>query len=124
MQDLILGNRIIVAGSRDFNDYDLLKNKLDHYLSLLDNVVIVSGGAKGADNLGEEYAVEKGLKLVMFPADWNAHGKSAGYIRNKQMAEYATHLIAFWDGKSKGTKHMIDLAKEYNLKIKIVNYGK
>lgn len=118
-----MDNRIIVAGGRDFNNYELLKSKLDYYLGNLDNISIVSGGARGADRLGENYAIEKGLKLAMFPADWNTYGKSAGFIRNKEMAEYSTHLIAFWDGKSKGTKHMIDLAKEYNLKTKIVLYN-
>lgn len=115
-------NRVIVAGGRDFNNYELLRSKLDYYLSNLDNISIVSGGARGADRLGENYAIEKGLKLVMFPANWNEYGKRAGFIRNKEMAEYATHLVAFWDGKSIGTKHMIDLAKEYNLKTKVVLY--
>lgn len=115
-------NRIIVAGGRDFNNYSLLESKLDYYLSNLESFEIVSGGANGADRLGEKYAISKGLKLVMFPADWSL-GKQAGYLRNKEMAEYSTHLIAFWDGKSKGTKHMINLAKENNLKVKVVYYG-
>lgn len=121
--------RVIVAGGRDFSDYNLLKEKLDFYLA---NAVkkghiieIVSETARGADKLGERYAKEKNYKLAYFPADWNI-GKRAGYIRNAQMADYASKgdgaLIAFWDGSSKGTKHMIDLAKEKDLHIRIVKY--
>lgn len=115
-------SRVIVAGGRDFNNYDLLKQKLDIYLANLNNIVIISGKAEGADRLGEEYAKENNYKLVMYQADWNTYGKAAGPIRNKQMAEYGEYLIAFWDGKSKGTKNMIEVAKELGLKIKIVMY--
>lgn len=116
-------NRVIVAGGRDFNDYELLKQKLDTYLSNLKDVEIVSGGCQGADDLGERYAIENRIDLVMFPADWIKYGKAAGPIRNKEMAEYANYLIAFWNGKSKGTANMIKLAQDNNLKIKIIRYG-
>lgn len=112
--------KIIIAGGRTFNDYDLLCKTCDYMLQNQIDIEIVSGTANGADKLGEKYANEKGYKLIKFPADWNI-GKSAGYIRNKEMAEYADALIAFYNG-SKGTKHMIDLAKQYNLKIKVVMY--
>ena len=116
--------KVIIAGSRDFDDYELLKVKCDYYLSnsLDTQIEIVSGTARGADSLGEQYAIDKGYKITKFPADWNQYGKSAGYVRNKQMAEYSDCLICFWDGKSSGTKHMIDLAKSYNLKTKVVIY--
>lgn len=84
--------------------------------------------ANGADTLGETYAKNNCFQIRYFPADWDKFGKSAGYIRNKQMAEYASYrkgygaLIAFWDGKSKGTMHMINLAKEYCLKVFVYNY--
>ena len=78
---------------------------------------IVSGTARGVDQLGERYALERGLKLKKFPANWDKYGRKAGYLRNKEMAEYARILIAFWDGKSKGTKHMIDLAQKYGVFI-------
>lgn len=116
-------NKVIIAGGRDFKDYELLKGKLNIYLSNLENITIVSGGANGADLLGEQYAKEKGLELVIFPADWNTYGKAAGPVRNRQMAEYSDYLIAFWDGKSKGTYNMINTAEELGLKIKIVKYG-
>lgn len=115
--------KVIIAGGRDFNDYNLLKSKCDKFLKNSSNIEIVSGTANGADKLGEKYALENGYKLTKFPADWSL-GKKAGYIRNKQMAEYSDCLIAFWDGLSKGTSHMINLAKEMNLKVRIVKYEK
>lgn len=76
--------------------------------------------ARGADLLGEKYAVERGYHVDRYPADWNGLGKRAGYIRNEQMARNADALVAFWDGQSRGTKHMIDLASRYGLKIRII----
>ena len=117
--------RIIIAGGRDFSDYDMLKDHVDKCINgSLENgnetqvvltpgqteIIIVSGKAKGADSLGERYAKERGYKIEVYPADWKKYGKAAGMIRNKQMAEKADALIAFWDGKSHGTKNMIDLA--------------
>lgn len=115
-------SRVIVAGSRDFNDYQLLKDKLDYYLQNLPDIEIVSGGAKGADALGERYSEEAGYPLKVFPADWDDLGKRAGHVRNAQMAKYANYLVAFWDGKSKGTKGMIDIANKLGLRVKIVRY--
>lgn len=116
--------KVIIAGGRDFNDYKLLVDVCDHMLSTQDpkSIEIVSGCARGADKLGERYAEERGYKIKYFPADWEM-GKSAGYLRNKQMSEYADALIAFHDGFSKGTGHMINLAKEKELKIKVQKYG-
>ena len=120
--------KVIIAGSRNFNDYELLKAELNILIvptiMLHRNIEVVSGTAKGADQLGERYAKEYNLLLKKFPADWDKYGKSAGYHRNKQMAEYATHCVCFWDGISKGTKMMIDLAKTENLKIEIIKYEK
>ena len=115
--------KIIIAGSRTFNNYELLCQNCDKALSLQTEIEIVSGTANGADKLGERYANEKGYKIKQFPADWEKYGKSAGYKRNEEMAKYADALIAFWDGKSKGAKHMIDLAKLYKLKIKVVIFN-
>lgn len=81
---------------------------------------IVSGTCKGADKLGERIAYFGGYDVKQFPADWKTHGKKAGYIRNKEMADYGTHLVAIWDGESKGTKLMIDLAKEKGLPVRII----
>ena len=115
-------NKVIVAGTRYFNDYNLMRTKLDCFLKNLTNVEIVSGAARGADTLGERYAKEHNMQIKQFPADWDKYGKRAGYIRNSQMADYADYLVAFWDGKSRGTLLMINLAKEKGLKIKVVNY--
>jgi hypothetical protein len=114
--------KVIIAGGRDFNDYELLCKKCDHMLSEQSDIEIVSGKARGADSLGERYAKERGYNVKEFPAQWDMFGKSAGYRRNAEMADYADALIAFWDGESKGTNHMINLAKEKNIKIKVVNY--
>ena len=70
--------------------------------------------------LGEAYAKLKGYGIKQFPAKWSEKGKSAGYLRNVEMAQYANALIAFWDGKSKGTRHMIEIAKERGLSVRII----
>ena len=115
--------KVIIAGGRNFNDYENLCQICDKALSKQTEIEIVSGTAKGADKLGEKYANENGYPIKQFPADWDKYGKSAGYKRNEEMAKYADALIAFWDGKSKGTKHMIDLAKRYKLKVKVVIFN-
>lgn len=127
--------RIIIAGSREFNDYNKLKqetlriiNELNFkdYNTKRENVEIVSGTARGADQLGERFAKEFNLGLARFPADWSI-GRQAGYLRNAEMGKYAKQdkeigvLIAFWNG-SKGTKHMIDLATKDGLKVYIVEF--
>ena len=114
--------KVIIAGSRDFDDYEVLRNYCDHVLQNQTDIEIVSGTARGADQLGERYAKERGYSVKQFPADWDKHGRSAGYIRNEEMAKYGDALIAFWNGMSKGTEHMINLAKQYKLKIRICNY--
>ena len=119
--------KVIIAGSRGFSNYKLLKDTCNNALrekKKTHNVIIISGHAKGADALGEKYANDEGFDLEIFPADWKKFGKSAGFRRNEQMAEFADGLIAFWDGESHGTKHMIDIATEKGIKTKIVNYGK
>ena len=113
--------KVIIAGGRDFDDYEKLRTYCDHILEDQTDIEIVSGTAKGADQMGERYAKEKGYPVKRFPADWSK-GKSAGYIRNEEMAKYADALIAFWNGMSKGTEHMINLAKQYGLKIRICDY--
>ena len=130
--------RVIIAGGRDFNDFKLLESNINKIFKQLSdeksisacidesNIEIICGKARGADTLGEQFAKEYKLSIKYFPADWNTYGKSAGYRRNAEMANYAKEdngvLIAFWDGKSKGTKHMIDLAKSNNIRVFIINY--
>lgn len=107
--------KIIIAGSRTFSDYARLKLVLD----AKEPFELISGGARGADRLGERYAEEKRYPCRIFPANWGLYGKKAGYLRNEKMARYADVLVAFWDGESKGTKHMIDLANQYGLEVQI-----
>lgn len=117
--------RVIIAGGRDFNDYSLLKAKCDNILAektTTHRIIVVSGAAKGADSLGEQYAREKGYTIEKYPADWNTHGRAAGPIRNAQMANSADALIAFWDGQSKGTKSMINIAKTKGLGVRVISY--
>ena len=116
--------RLIVAGTRTLTDYNLVKRHLDYIASQIgkDNLLIVSGGAKGADALGELYARQNGIELKKFPAEWNKYGKKAGPIRNAQMADFGHGLLAFWDGKSPGTKNMIDLAKKKGLWVSVIRY--
>lgn len=114
--------KIIIAGGRTFNDYNGLRRACDIVCREFDPIEIVSGTARGADQLGEKYAKDRGYGIKQFPADWDKYGNSAGYKRNKQMAGYANILIAFWDKKSKGTEHMIDIAEENELMVFIINY--
>lgn len=116
-------NKVIIAGGRDFDDYKMLKEKCDYYLkNISDQIEIVSGTASGADRLGERYAAEKGYDVKQFPANWEIHKRSAGIMRNIEMADYSNFLIAFHDGFSRGTAHMIQVAKEKGLKVAIVKY--
>jgi SLOG family YspA-like protein len=122
-QTLAKGNymKTIIAGSRTADRYDdLLKA-----IALIDwkPTAIISGTARGADQLGERWAQENGIPLHKMPADWNKHGKSAGYKRNLQMAECADALIALWDGESRGTVHMIRLAREAGLRVFVHRTG-
>ena len=119
-------HRLIVAGGRDFACYASLSLVLNTFYATLladgKQLEVVCGGARGADSLGERWATQFSVPVVRMPADWNTHGKSAGYKRNAQMAEVGHELVAFWDGKSKGTGHMIDLARAKGLPITVVGY--
>lgn len=114
--------RVILAGSRDFSDYEEFKKGINE--SGFDITEVISGGARGADTLGEKYAKEMNLSLRIFLAKWNEFGKSAGFIRNEEMSNNADALIAFWDQKSQGTKNMIDIAKNKGLKVHVHKYQK
>lgn len=118
----------LIVGSRTFEDYDFLKEKVDHLLGNHTDVEIVSGGAAGADSLAERYANDRNFPLQVFPPDWMRYGKRAGYVRNREMHQYISTfkdrgVIAFWDGKSKGTAQNFRLAKEFDNPLRIVRYG-
>jgi hypothetical protein len=108
-------NRVIIAGGRDIHDYNLVLEAIEESSFQID--VVVSGGASGVDALGEKYAIEMNIPLAIFQADWHTHGRAAGPIRNRKMAENADALIAIWDGKSKGTKNMIETATKKGLLV-------
>ena len=116
--------KIVVCGCRDFDDYLMLSKELDSYFANLRHysITIVSGGANGADKLGERYARERGLKVEVHAALWEQFGKSAGVIRNQEMADISDAVIAFWDGESRGTKNMIECAKQANIPCKVIQY--
>lgn len=115
---------VIIAGGRDFTNYNVLCSCCDYVLEDVKHldITIVEGEAKGADILGRKYALERNYKLDAKPANWDKFGKSAGYVRNLEMAKVASVCICFWDQQSKGTKHMIDIAKERQLQLFVFDY--
>lgn len=115
--------KIVIAGGRDFTDYHKFKETCKAILLISEpnEYEIISGGAKGTDTMDERFAKEYNLKLTVVKPDWR-QGKKAGPIRNRQMAELGDALIAFWDGQSKGTKNMIEEAKNRGLPTRIINY--
>ena len=123
--------KVIIAGTRTFNDYEMLEDTCDRLLvnkRQTHKVCIVSGTANGADKLGERYARKRGMGILFFKPDWDREGRRAGIVRNCEMARNADGLIAFWDGKSRGTAHMIGEARRLGLSVRVVdinpqNYG-
>jgi len=107
--------KVIIAGSREIFDYNIVKEAIEE--SKFEITEVVSGTARGVDSLGERWAYEHKIPVKRFPADWDKHGKAAGIIRNSEMANYGEALIAIWDGESRGTKNMIDTAKKKNLQV-------
>lgn len=119
--------KLIIAGTRSFDDYELLKKIVLYRYGIAmaaDNLEIVSGTAKGADQLGEIFANANSLKLTRFPADWNKYGKAAGPIRNRRMAQYADAAIVFWDAYSKGSLNMIQTMRDLGKPVYVVIYPK
>ena len=125
---LIMETRMIVCGGVHFNDYDMLKSKLDQLITQYEYVTLVSGHAKGADTLAEKYAADKGIPIKVFPADWTKYGKAAGPIRNRAMLEYAKEktpvVVAFWNGESRGTGNMLKQARKAGAECHVFLYEK
>ena len=108
--------KVAVIGSRTFDDYELVKETLSTFtISLL-----VSGGAKGADSLGERYANENNITTLIFKPDWKKHGPAAGPIRNTDIVNNADTIIAFWDCESRGTKDSITKAEKLGKEVIII----
>lgn len=116
--------RVCIAGGRDFDDYGLLKQRMDALLkSKHPNVCVVCGCAKGADTLGERYAKERGYAVERYPADWEKHGKAAGPKRNAEMASVSDACVVFWDGVSRGSANMIEQCKKRAVPLRVVRYA-
>lgn len=111
--------KVGIIGSRTFNDYPLLCS----VLSNLDIEIteVISGGAKGADSLAKQYAQEQNIPIQEFLPDWKIYGRAAGPIRNKDIVKSSDLIIAFWDGKSRGTKSSIDFCDKLNTECKIIS---
>lgn len=115
--------KTIIAGSREITSPGIVARAI--LASGIEITEVVSGGARGVDSLGEQWARRSRIPVTEFPvtpADWKKYGKRAGYIRNHKMGEYAEALIAVWDGQSRGTGHMINIAKELGLLVKMFIY--
>lgn len=117
--------KVVIAGGRDFNDFPTLCTMMDKLLAEqinINKITIISGGARGADTLGERYARLRNFSLIKVKADWNKHRKSAGFIRNKEMLNIADGVVCFWDGKSKGTGHMVNITKSSLKHLRVITY--
>ena len=110
---------LAVVGSKSFMDYELLSQKLQ----TISFKTIISGGARGADTLAERYAEEHQIPIEVIKPQWKQLGKMAGYIRNEEIISKCDFCIAFWDGESRGTKHMIGIMKEENKLVRVVKYN-
>jgi len=110
----------IIAGSRSCIEYNHILQAAAQ--APWEITKIISGGARGADKLGEKYAQRMAIPMTVMYADWDKYGKRAGYLRNVEMGDAADALIALWDGQSKGTKHMIHIAKSKMLKVLVWKY--
>lgn len=109
--------KVAIVGSRDYPNMRAVR---EYVASLPRDTVIVSGGARGVDSVAVEEAKRLGMPTEVHPADWNTHGKAAGFIRNADIVAAADEVVAFWDGESRGTKHTIDLAKKAGKSVGIV----
>lgn len=117
--------KVIVAGSRDFNDEVMLSVVISEMVRnnlIDDNATLVCGMARGADRLAETFWKAAGLPIIEMPADWDNLGKGAGFIRNGEMGKIADVLVAFWDGKSRGTAHMIETMRKLNKPVHVIKF--
>lgn len=116
--------RVLVCGGVDFDNKELFYEKMKQLVKLDD--IIVSGHAKGADTFAEEYAKDFNMKTRIFPAEWKKYGRAAGPIRNKQMLDFVKEnnpvVIAFWNGKSRGTKNTVETARKIGIEPIIISY--
>lgn len=113
--------KVIVAGSRTITDYEIVRKTINEARQNgLEISAIIEGGASGVDALAARYAEEHGIKHIRVPADWGRYRQGAGRKRNELMAEMGDALIAIWDGKSQGTRHMIECADKKGLVVQVL----
>lgn len=114
--------KIAIVGSREINpSFEFIDKIITEINKDKEEVTIISGGAYGVDKHAANYAKIKKFKLIEFLPDWNKYGKSAGYIRNKEIVKNADYVVAIWNGKSRGTLHSINIAKEFKIPIRVIN---
>lgn len=112
----------MVCGSRSITNEDLVFKAIDEYVAELnDEVIIIEGEARGVDTIAKNWAISHGAEIIKFPAKWDLYGKSAGFKRNVDMVKACDACLIIWDGKSKGTKHDIDLCQNLGKKHKVIN---
>lgn len=114
--------KVIVAGGRNFSSFTKLCTILDAHFRETDNIEIVSGGARGVDNMAEKWARSRGIFCEVYPANWKRFGKRAGMMRNAQMAEVGDELVAIWDGESRGTAAMIAMMRQRGKPVTVYGY--
>lgn len=117
--------KLAVVGSRDVDQYEVVKEILDTIYEYNPEIsAVVSGGARGIDAYGAQWAKENGLELTEYIPDWNKHGRGAGFVRNELIIKDADYVCAIWDGVSRGTLNSIDLARKYKKKLLVINVMK
>lgn len=114
--------KIAIMGSRNFDKYDILEKTVLETFDITSICAVVSGGARGADQLGELFAKNHNIDIIRFLPDWKTYGKKAGMIRNNYIIESSDFVFAFWDGKSRGTLDSISKCKKYNKENRIILY--
>ena len=118
--------KVIVAGGRDFNDEDYMIESINSLIGtgvIPEPFTLICGMAKGADLLAHSILSDNDFPIEEYPADWNKYGKSAGFIRNKEMADAGDCAVIFWDGLSRGTANMISLMRNRNKPVYVFYYG-
>ena len=106
--------KIMICGSRSINNESLIFEKLNAALVNNSDMILVSGGAKGVDSIGEAWAKSHNIQIQQYKPDWKRYGRGAGIVRNKIMIEASDYVFIFWDGISKGTKSVIDFCIKLN----------
>ena len=114
--------KLIIAGGRDFADFRYMSEAMELYPRLDEITHVISGMARGADMMGRRWAKDHDIPVIEYPANWSMYGKRAGIIRNEEMGIEAHELVAFWDGKSRGTRHMINFMEYLGKPVMVMEY--